>query len=804
VFNRVPRKLLPQIWFDDECKAARLTYKAIPKTLPLHQEKYRLFLNICKRKKKAYLREKENRFVSSLSADPRTAWQQFTGRASPTLPSSTALFDTFKKMFEVDVPANPHFVFTPPSLDKIPRAPCPLTFPFSESEVASALSKLKNNKAADMTGMRAEFLKVASDLLVSPLSTLFTRFLHEGFPSSLSNAFIHPIYKKGDPTDPNNYRGISIISVISKLYASCLEKRLTTFLEFGKLRAKGQAGFRRDHRCSDQIFVLNTLREQAQKEKKPLYCCFIDFAKAFDTVPRELLFSRLLSLGIPPLFISAIKSYYSSVSLCVRTTTGYSDFFASNLGVKQGCPLSPTLFGIFIDYFESFLYSKLHSRDVHLLLYADDIALASTSDLSLRYSLTYLSQFADSVSMTVNIEKTKILVFHRKNQKPNFPPFSYKRKHLAEVEEFKYLGFTFHCTQGITYGSSSLCSAAKRAIWQLKTRCITLRIRHVPTLLKLFDSLITPILLYAVEVWFPYTNKSQLDSLPLDIIHRDFLRSILHLPRNINSEVLYAESGSLPLSLKAFKLCANYFSRIVDSDFSSEHLLYKSFTTNRTFEEASWPYLLVSLAMQGLGYAPRIPLHRVATTDRLGSLAAIATSLAQHIQTEAKSRAQSLRPLRESTLNSPRKLYFYSRIWLAEKMPLTYSPFLAQPFSKFSRLLLLFRTSSHQLAIETGAYASKNKERIPRDSRFCLLCQQRNIALVETEDHFVRSCIVLDEIRTQDKFSSLPFDQDVTTLLTSQFFPLNAHLLSQLSDKRSHLISLLDKDKVLEALPGLP
>lgn len=156
-----------------------------------------------------------------------------------------------------------------------------------------------------MSGMRAEFLKVAADVLLPSLTILFNRFFAESFPSSLASAYLAPVFKKGDPQDPGNYRGIAIISVLSKLYASVLNSRLSAVCETDSVRAHGQAGFRKNHRCSDQIFILQFLRQKALSKKKKLFVCFVDFAKAFDSIPRPLLWSRLQSLNIPTDFIRA-------------------------------------------------------------------------------------------------------------------------------------------------------------------------------------------------------------------------------------------------------------------------------------------------------------------------------------------------------------------------------------------------------------------------------------------------------------------------------------------------------------------
>ena len=105
-------------------------------------------------------------------------------------------------------------------------------------------------------------------------------------PPAWCTGLIHPIYKAGDPNDPGNYRGITVVVILAKLYAMVLEARASSWAEHVKCRAKGQAGFRKDFRTTDQIFITQNLLQQARQEKRKLYCCFVDFKKAFDLVPR--------------------------------------------------------------------------------------------------------------------------------------------------------------------------------------------------------------------------------------------------------------------------------------------------------------------------------------------------------------------------------------------------------------------------------------------------------------------------------------------------------------------------------------
>jgi hypothetical protein len=117
------------------------------------------------------------------------------------------------------------------------------------------------------------------------------------------------------------------------------------------------------------------------EKKEELFCCFVDFKKAFDTVPREKLWHRIEELGVPMHLRAAVHRLYEEVKVKIRTSTGIFESFRSDIGVKQGCPLSPTLFGLYIDKLEEWL--NLQEGDgallgefvIRLLLYVDDLIL---------------------------------------------------------------------------------------------------------------------------------------------------------------------------------------------------------------------------------------------------------------------------------------------------------------------------------------------------------------------------------------------------------------------------------------------
>ena len=136
----------------------------------------------------------------------------------------------------------------------------------------------------------------------------------------------------------SNYRGISVGSVIAKLFAMIWVNRIAVRAEDEGVKAKGQAGFRKD------IFVLKFLIDKQKQMHGSFYCCFVDSKKALDMVPRGLLWQETVGIRGPTL--GCIKSLCSHDSVAVRTQ---EDILDCLVGVKQGCPLSSTLFGLLVD-----------------------------------------------------------------------------------------------------------------------------------------------------------------------------------------------------------------------------------------------------------------------------------------------------------------------------------------------------------------------------------------------------------------------------------------------------------------------
>jgi hypothetical protein len=123
------------------------------------------------------------------------------------------------------------------------------------------LKKLQKNKVVGLDGMKVQFILDAGELLHMPLLTAFNYFIAEGFPKALSTRAVHAFFKGGDPSEFDNYMGITVGPILAKLFTMILDKRLNEWAKQHALHAKGQAGFLKDYRTTDQFFILQTLIE---------------------------------------------------------------------------------------------------------------------------------------------------------------------------------------------------------------------------------------------------------------------------------------------------------------------------------------------------------------------------------------------------------------------------------------------------------------------------------------------------------------------------------------------------------------
>ena len=213
----------------------------------------------------------------------------------------------------------------------------------------------------------------------------------------------------------------------------------------------------------------------------------------------------LETVGIRGPILDCIKSLYSHDSAAVKNQEGISDIFDCLMGVKQGCPLSATLFGLFVDGLEQHLMDTIGNDApslsgvlIPLLLYADDLTIMSTTAAGLQRQLDALQLFCKQRQLSVNLAKTKVVTF---GSRASCQAFKFNGSEVERAQSYKYLGFEFHATKALTHGVSKLVSAANKAMHAMTRRCAFLHISDPKQRCRLFDSLVLPILSYASEVW---------------------------------------------------------------------------------------------------------------------------------------------------------------------------------------------------------------------------------------------------------------------------------------------------------------
>ena len=226
----------------------------------------------------------------------------------------------------------------------------PLDYLITPDELKKASECLKAGKAVGVDNIGNEMISCLVEVGPGVLLKLFNLILDSScvLPDWVVS-YIVPIHKDGMKSDPTNYRGISLLSCLGKLFLAILSNRLAKFTSETKILSESQLGFQKGNRTSDaHIIIRNLVDKYCHKKGKKIYSCFIDLSKAFDTIPRDILLNKLQNFGIKGKFFNIIRGIYSNDTACVKIENKCTESFAINQGVRQGCVLSPLLFNIFL------------------------------------------------------------------------------------------------------------------------------------------------------------------------------------------------------------------------------------------------------------------------------------------------------------------------------------------------------------------------------------------------------------------------------------------------------------------------
>ena len=282
----------------------------------------------------------------------------------------------------------------------------------SEVEVRDALKNLKNSKGVDYYGLNSDMLKAVKNKIIPLLTRIINSCIDEGcFPDVLKLAVVTPVYKKGDPNMPDNYRPISVLPVVSKIFESLLKKQLVEYFEGRNLFCPEQFGFRSGRGTLRALVELVEAVITGFEDKQYCAVSFLDLTKAFDCVSHDILIRKLYFYNFHPSACGLISSYLSNRRQCVRTKDGFSEFGSMAAGVPQGSILGPVMFLIFINDLPVSLSGGM------ALLYADDTTLVSRRDdlldvVSVQERLQAdASRWFNNNRLVINNSKTASLIY---------------------------------------------------------------------------------------------------------------------------------------------------------------------------------------------------------------------------------------------------------------------------------------------------------------------------------------------------------------------------------------------------------
>ena len=348
--------------------------------------------------------------------------------------------------------------------------------PILDNEILKACKELKNDKAGGPDLFINEFYKYGIDYFLHYFRTLFNKLLSSGyFPSCWSEGFIIPLFKKGDKNLPENYRGITLLSTLGKLFTRILNNRLSNWAEKYQVFVESQAGFRAKMGTIDNIFILHGLIDHILNENKRIYTCFIDFTKAFDLLVRENIWVKLIKIGVRGNILNVLRSMYENVKSRVKINNTLSDTFICSLGVRQGDCLSPFLFSIYVnDLEETFIREGFKGISIgmfklFLLLYADDIVVMAESISDLQNAMNILKDYCDKWKLTVNVNKTKAMVFRKGGRLGRNTKLSFNGTEIEFVNKFTYLGIVFTPRGSFEQTFEALSGQALKAIFKMKS-----------------------------------------------------------------------------------------------------------------------------------------------------------------------------------------------------------------------------------------------------------------------------------------------------------------------------------------------
>jgi hypothetical protein len=750
-------KLQPR-WWDKTCdKLKAKKYDALKKFKVSHSTEAlsefkaarSKFKNTCSQKATEWKNKLKEKLVSC-KADPVMFWKtvKSINVKQMLVPCITPVewFTYFEKLLNQDVNLNVEFKDIVDDFIVNHDADCDtcnghdqgnetiqeLNDPITTDEIVRCVRSMSNGKSSGIDGIVIEMLKASLHVTEPYLRHLYNSVLNTGkFPEQWCKAVLVPIHKKGKLSDPNNYRGIALLSVLGKIFTKIINSRLVYWAEENEIQKEEQAGFRKGYSTVDNMFVLQSLvQKYCSKKGGRFYVVYVDFSKAFDTVPHALMFYQLISKGVHGKVLKVLRSMYGSLKSCVRTKHGLTDFFNCSKGTRQGCMLSPFLFSLYVGELVT-MFEEAGCQgtfidetvpNIAALLFADDVIAGADSVGRLQSMINVISAFCDRWGLIVNLAKTKVMVFRNGGPLRANERWFYNGVKLEVVSAYKYLGGIFTTKLVWTECQRTLAIQARRGLHLLRKYDYACDGLPIDLQFNLFDSMISPILLYGSEIW-GFSEAKHIEK-----VQSDYCKHVMAVPSHTPNIAVLAETGRFPMFVHYYRRCIKYWLKLL-------HM------PNTRYPKACYKMLLnldrqgrVTWASHVRNLLCKYDFGEVWEAQGVENWSLFLKEFTQRVQQKycadweydlgQSSKLYLFRSLKESGINSASYLYHVT-------------------IRKYRAGLAKLRCSSHDLNIEKGRHTG-----VLVADRVCKLCLNKySRHVLEDEYHFLMCCPQYNDLR---------------------------------------------------------
>ena len=416
-------------------------------------------------------------------------------------------------------------------------------------ELIKEIKKLKSGKCKDGSGLIAEMIKAGGDLLASILLDMYNEVIKPDatIPDAWKRSIISVVFKSGDAELPQNYRPITIIPLLYKLFSRLLYSRLAPILD--KAQPPDQAGFRPGYSTVDHLFTFGVLNEKSDEWNFRMWAAALDFKKAFDTVEHDAMWKALLLQGVPKEYVGLLCRMYRGQTAQVRTDQT-SKSFTTQRGTKQGDPLSSLLFNALLEdlfreikanWTQKKLGIRLGAAELSNLRFADDVLLIAKTLPQLQKMLGDIITEARKRGLELHPDKTKILSNTVRRTGRSAAKYAdvegLRIEILPHDGSVKYLGQKISFSDPHKIELENQIAAAWRSFMSMKSE-FTNKLYSIRRRLELFNVVVTPTALYGCATW----ALTRTDELRLLRAERRMLRMIIGHTRRKSTDTPSDES----------------------------------------------------------------------------------------------------------------------------------------------------------------------------------------------------------------------------------------------------------------------